>query len=332
MNSPQIGLVAIGRNEGKRLEACLNSVIGQVTNIVYVDSGSTDDSVNMAKSLGVEVVNLDLSIPFTAARSRNAGLERLLAINPQVEFVQFVDGDCAIADDWLTAARQVLETKPTVAVVCGRRRERFPAQSIYNKLCDIEWQTPIGEAKYCGGDALMRIEALQQVAGFNPQLIAGEEPELCVRLRQNNWQILRIDHEMTLHDAQMFAFGQWWKRSLRSGHAYAEGNWLHGQPPEYHWVKETRSIWLWGLLLPAIALILAPFTRGLSLLIVLAGYLLITYKTYNYYHKNRNFPRQDALLYAFFCVLAKFPQMFGQVKFHLGRWQGKQQQLIEYKN
>lgn len=332
MNSPQIGLVAIGRNEGKRLEACLNSVIGQVNNIVYVDSGSTDDSVNMAKSLGVEVVNLDLSIPFTAARSRNAGLERLLQINPQVEFVQFVDGDCAIMAGWLASASQVLVTNLSVAVVCGRRRERFPEQSIYNKLCDIEWQTPIGEAKYCGGDALMRVEALQQVTGFNPQLIAGEEPELCVRLRQHNWQILRIDQEMTLHDAQMFSFGQWWKRSLRSGHAYAEGNWLHGKPPEYHWVKETRSIWLWGLLLPAIALILAPMTKGISLLVVLAGYLLITYKTYKYYYKNRNFPRQDALLYAFFCVLAKFPQMFGQVKFYLGRWQGKQQQLIEYKN
>lgn len=326
---PQVGLVAIGRNEGDRLRRCLQSVVGVVDRVVYVDSGSTDGSVEMAKSLGVEVVELDLSIPFTAARARNEGFARLLQLNPDIEFVQFVDGDCEVVEGWIEKAQTYLAQNPKFAVVCGRRRERFPEQSIYNRLCDIEWDTPVGEAKACGGDAMMRVEALQQVEGYDPTLIAGEEPELCVRLRQQDWKIFRLDEEMTLHDAQMTKFSQWWKRSQRAGHAYAEGSWLHGKPPERHWVKESRSIWLWGAIVPLLALGLAWATKGWSLLLLLA-YPLLTYRIYRYM-RSQNLSSQDAALYAGSCLLGKFAQAQGQLQFHLNRLLGRKQILIEYK-
>lgn len=325
----EIGVVAIGRNEGDRLHQCLKSVIGQVRQVVYVDSGSTDGSAEMARTLGADVVDLDLSIPFTAARARNAGLERLLALCPNLTYVQFVDGDCEVVEGWLETAQQALDANPEWAVVCGRRRERFPEQTIYNKLCDIEWNSPIGEAKACGGDALMRIVAIQKAGGYNPALIAGEEPELCVRLRQQGWKIYRLDAEMTLHDAQMTRFGQWWKRSLRAGHAYAEGAYLHGKPPERHWVKETRSNWLWGLVIPGGAIALAFFTHGLSLLLLL-GYGLMVYKIYRYM-KSTGLPSGDAALYASSCVLGKFPNVLGQLQFYRNRLLGKTSRLIEYK-
>ena len=171
------------------------------------------------------MVELDLSRPFTAARARNAGFARLEEIDADIRFVQFIDGDCELVDGWLAKAGRVLEERPEVAVVCGRRRERFPERSIYNRLADIEWNSPLGEVKYCGGDAMVRVEAFRQVGGFNPDLIAGEEPELCVRLRQNGGVILRIDAEMTLHDMAMTRFGQWWKRRPGcSGFAYRRGS------------------------------------------------------------------------------------------------------------
>lgn len=325
----RVGLVAIGRNEGERLRQCLDSVVGKVERIVYVDSGSTDGSVELARSLGVDVVELDLSIPFTAARARNSGVAHLLQASPQTEFVQFVDGDCEVAPGWLDYALAQLDANPNVAVVCGRRRERFPEQSLYNRLCDIEWDTPIGEAKACGGDSMMRVAAFQQAGGFNSTLIAGEEPELCVRIRQNGWKILRLDAEMTRHDAQMRRFGQWWKRMLRGGHAFAEGAWLHGQTPERHWVKESRSIWIWGLLVPLLALGMAWFTKGLSLLL-LGGYPLMAYRIRRYMQQ-QGLPAKDAWLYGLFCLLAKFPQLQGQLQFHLNRLLGRRNVLVEYK-
>ena len=179
-----LGIVAIGRNEGERLRRCLNSLVGHGLPVVYVDSNSTDGSVELAHSMGAEVVELDLSVPFTAARARNAGFERLLELDQQIRFVQFVDGDCEVVPGWLDQARSVLEDRPDVAVVFGRRRERFPDQSIYNCLADIEWDTPVGETKYCSGDILVRVKAQREVGGYNPALIAGEDPDLAVRIRQ----------------------------------------------------------------------------------------------------------------------------------------------------
>lgn len=319
----------IGRNEGQRLHQCLVSAIRNANLIVYVDSGSTDNSVELASSLGAEVVNLDLTLPFTAARARNAGLERLMKLYPDIELVQFVDGDCEIVAGWLDQAQQALSIHPEVAVVCGRRRERFPDLTIYNQLCDLEWDTPIGEAKACGGDAMMRVTAFQQIGGFNSDLIAGEEPELCVRLRQADWKIWRLDAEMTLHDAQMTHFSQWWQRTVRAGYAYAEGAWLHGRPPECHWRRESRSIWVWGLL-PLVILSLAWLTGGWSLLLLLAYPAMMIRIFIHLRRQNRG--RKQALLYAGFCLLGKFALLRGTLKFWRNQLLGKKSRLIEYKS
>ena len=265
----RLGTIVIGRNEGDRFRRCLNSLLGKANPIVYVDSGSTDGSIEYAREHGVEVLELDTSMPFTAARARNAGFARVKELSPEVELVMFVDGDCEVHPDWLPAAVQFLDEHRDYAVVCGRRRERFPDASVYNYLTDVEWNSPIGDAKACGGDAMMRADAFSAVGAFNVSLIAGEEPELCVRLRKAGWKIRRIDQEMTLHDADLTRFSQWWTRMRRGGHAYAEGAAMHGAPPERHKVKEARRAAIWGLALPIVAIAAGPLTQGLSLALLL---------------------------------------------------------------
>lgn len=326
-----LGIVVIGRNEGERLRQCLLSAIGKGRRVVYVDSDSTDGSVELARSLGVDTIRLDSSVPLTAARARNTGFSYLMKVQPDVEFVQFVDGDCILVAGWLEIAYQTLCQRPEVVVVCGRRREEFPRRSIYNRLCNIEWNTPVGEAKACGGDAMMRAKAFQYVRGFNPALIAGEEPELCLRFRQVGGKILRLDADMTLHDARMTRFRQWWLRSQRAGHAYAEGAWLHSRGAERHWVKESYSIWFWGLLLPGLALSTAWLTHGISLGLLLGAYGFLIYRVEQTMHR-QGLSLREALLYASFCVLGKFPQVQGQIQFHLGRLLGTRRRLIEYKS
>jgi len=221
-SEPTLGVVVIGRNEALRLPACLASIMQHHCPTVFVDSGSSDGSAGLARKLGCIVVELDREGGYTAARARNAGFTRLRSLYPALALVQFVDGDCELASDWLHAAVATLKQNSAIAVVCGRRRERFPHASPYNRLCDREWNTSIGDTHSCGGDALMRADAFAAVGGFKPSLIAGEEPEMCFRLRHAGWTIRRIDVEMTLHDAAMTRFGQWWKRNRRSGHAIAE--------------------------------------------------------------------------------------------------------------
>lgn len=321
-----VGVVAIGRNEGERLRACLASIIPGAAVAVYVDSGSTDGSTAMARAAGAEVVDLDMGKPFTAARARNAGFQSLIAMAPGLAYVQFVDGDCEVSPTWIAQAVGFLESHPPVVAVCGRRRERFADRSVYNLLCDLEWDTPVGPAKACGGDVLMRVEAFKQVGGYREGLIAGEEPELCIRLRARGGSIWRIDAEMTLHDAAMTRFSQWWKRSTRAGFAFAEGARLHGAPPERHWVRESRSAWVWGLLIP-LGTVLGALVWG--------GWALLTLLIYPL-QMLRLFLRsggdlKDRAWRAVFTVLGKFAEAFGQVKFVVRQWSGGAARLIEYK-
>lgn len=325
----RVGVVIIGRNEGERLIRCLRSVSGAGASVIYVDSGSTDGSVAAAKEAGAEVVELDLSAPFTAGRARNAGFERLRAVSGGVDLVQFVDGDCELVPGWLERGARELDGRPETAIVAGRVRERFRDASPYNRLCDIEWNGPAGDVAAVGGIMLARVSALLDVGGFNPSLIAGEEPELCLRLRQRGWRIHRLEAEMTLHDAALARFGQWWKRMVRSGHAYAEGFALHGRPPDRYGAREVRSIGFWGFALPALALAAAWWTRGWSLILLL-GYVALAWRIARGLRSAGVSPA-DARLYAFFCVLGKFPQLAGLLKYRIGRLTGRRSALIEHK-
>ena len=311
-----IGAVVIGRNEGARLVACFASLDGEASEVVYVDSGSTDGSVDAAHAHGATVVSLDMERPFTAARARNAGLA---ALGPDVALLQFIDGDCVLQRGWVKEATAFLAKHPEVAVVCGRRREERPQDSVYNRLIDMEWDTQIGQARACGGDALMRRGAVEEVGGYREDLIAGEEPELCLRLRRAGWKIWRLDVEMTRHDAQITRFAQWWRRSMRAGHAFAEGTHLHGAAPERHWVAETRRAVLWGHILPVVIAILAFWTPW-----ALLGLAI-------YPAQIARLSRRQGWAWGFFTVVGKFAESWGVVRYWTGRIGRRRAKIIEYR-
>lgn len=318
---PDIAAVVIGRNEGARLMACLDSLQGRVARMIYVDSGSTDGSQHAARARGAEVIALDMSRPFTAARARNAGLEHLRGSDQVPGLVQFLDGDCILQPGWLATARNFLQSHADVAVVCGRRRERHPDATIWNRMIDTEWDTPVGEARACGGDALMRMEALQQVGGYDPNLIAGEEPELCLRLRMKGWKIWRIEAEMTLHDAAMTRFSQWWQRARRAGYTYAEGAVMYGHTPERHKVRQLTSVLVRGLVLPLFLLLAAIFLSPWMLLGVLI------YPLQMLWLRGRGYK----WTLAFFLTLVRFPEAQGALTYAWRRLTRGRAQLIEYK-
>lgn len=323
---PPIGIVVIGRNEGDRLAKCLDTTQKQAITVVYVDSGSTDNSVAMARSKGISVVELDMRTPFTAARARNAGFAQLLQLEPNLSYVQFVDGDCELAPSWLCTASIYLLEHPQIAALAGRLREKFPDASVYNRLCDLEWAAPAGLAKHCGGIAMMRVTAFQKVNGFAPQLICGEEPELCSRFRAQGWQIWRLTDDMAHHDAAMTHFSQWWTRTKRAGFGFAQAAFMSRNETERRGWRESRSAWLWGLFIPLSGILLCALWSPVGLLVWAAYPAQISRLALR-----GKYSARINWLRAAFLVLGKFPEVLGQIKFMYQRITGQQSYLIEHK-
>lgn len=328
-SADRIGVVVIGRNEGERLRRCLASVVRTgvpAANVVYVDSNSTDGSVAMARGMGVTVVELDMTTPFTAARARNAGVEKL---PPGLDFVQFVDGDCEVRDGWLETASAYLRDNPQYAIVAGRCRERFPEASIYNRLADLEWDAPVGEASECGGIMMARLSAFRQVGGFNGAVACGEEPEMCSRLRAAGWRVYRLGAEMCWHDSAMTRFRQYWKRMVRGGYGYAEVSQMNRRGGHRIYARQSRSILLWGAALPlAIAALAWPLPLAAGALA--AAYPLQVARIAVKERRRRGLPAKVALAYAGLIMSAKFAQALGQSKYWSNRLRGKRNAVLQY--
>ena len=336
--SREIGVVVIGRNEGDRLRRCLESIRGRAGAVVYVDSGSTDGSPEAAKALGAEVVTLDASLPFTAARGRNEGFFRLMERSSPPGFVQFVDGDCEFADGWLEAARAALEARPDVAVVGGRRREKFPENSLYNRLADLEWDRPSGEVESCGGDAMARAGAIVEVGGYDPSVAAGEEPEMCFRLRKTGWKVLRLDAEMTRHDMAMTRFSQWWKRKVRGGRGALDVFLRCGKGRDVPFARQVKGARVWTLgwaAVSALAIavgwslggpIAAASVAGLAALAPVAQAMRIARGA-----RKRVGSLGDALAFGALTMVGKWAEIAGQGNYYRDRARGRGVRLIEYK-
>lgn len=315
-----IKAVIIGRNEGERLRQCLSSVVNRLDLVVYADSGSTDGSVELAHELGAEVVVLNTSIPFTAARGRNAGFAQLMARVPGTEFVQFIDGDCELIDGWLESGMEFLRGHAQHAVVCGHLRERYPETSIYNQLCNVEWNGSVGDIDSCGGIFMIRASAFAEVGGMDGTIAAGEEPEMCLRLRRKGWLIARINREMAWHDASMTRFGQWWKRALRSGRGSIDVYAKTGGQVFAVQVKRAR-LWTigWSLaLLCALSskVILGETMYMWAVLAVVALYPLQILRIATRMH-GKGLSLGEALVYGGLMMIGKWAEFFGHLSHYL---------------
>lgn len=317
-----IAVVVIGRNEGARLVASLASLQGVVPRVVYVDSGSTDGSLQAARDAGAQVVELDLSIPFTAARARNAGFD---ALDPVPEFVQFIDGDCIVEPDWITSGVDALAQHSDIGIVTGWRAEIYPDASVYNGLVDFEWHRPPGDIEACGGDMMVRTSVFQDVGGFNSHVIAAEDDEFCTRVRQANWRVHRLPAQMTLHDADMHRFGQWWQRAVRTGHGFAQVGALH---PGY-FSRARKRVWFYGAALPFIGVLALVFWPWM--LVAVAALYAVSYVRTVQGLLAAGLAPSKALHQSVFLSLSKFPNLVGLLTYHLRVLRNKDMAIIEYK-
>jgi cellulose synthase/poly-beta-1,6-N-acetylglucosamine synthase-like glycosyltransferase len=323
------GIVIIARNEGERFRRAVASCAGLARCVVFADSGSSDGSAAHARSMGVEVVELER--PWSQPRGRNAGLRRLLELAPEVHYVFFMDGDCELVPAFLQAGRAFLERDPRLGAVCGRRLELRPQDSVYNRLVDMEWNTAVGEGE-CGGDMLVRAEALKPLQGYREGMVSGEDFELCHRLRLAGWRVQRIDADMTRHDVGIRRFGAWWKRHARGGYSFAHAAALNWGPPHWYKVDSLRTIVQWGFALPLAALAFAPLTRGASLAAYLLLNALLWWKVRRWRMREMRDDTRSAGVYAFFVTIGKFAEFQGVAGFLWKYARGRAFTYVEYKD
>lgn len=326
-----IGIVIIGRNEGARLQRCLKSLPAGIPKI-YVDSDSSDGSVDLARAMEVQALAVDPSKPMSAARSRNEGFAALLAAHPGVHYVQFLDGDCTIEPGWLDAAAAALQEDPRRSAVVGHLIELHADATPYNRLCALEWKSPPGDLKdfgAFGGISMIRATVFRDLGGFRPEVIAGEDSEFGVRMGLAGYRVTKIDHVMATHDANITRFRQWWLRAVRAGHAIGQRSHLNGATAQRDCVRERNSTWLWGIGLPLVTVGAAPVSGGWSLLLLPLAYGWMVLRVVRF-RRSRGDSMADAVLYARYLLLAKFANAWGLLKFHFNQ-QTQRFEIIEYK-
>ncbi|MEK7990908.1 MAG: glycosyltransferase [Thiotrichaceae bacterium] len=330
----KLSVVIIGRNEGVRLVRCIRSVQAMSNfnrddiEIIYVDSDSTDDSPTQAKILGAKVLVVHPERP-AAAIGRNAGLQAA-----QAPYILFLDGDTILNPDFVSVALQQFEAHPKTAIVWGHRRELYPEKSLYQRVLDLDWVYPAGLSEFCGGDAVMRRDVLTEVNGYNPKLIAGEEPEMCQRIRAKGYEILHIDQAMTLHDLAITRWSQYWRRAVRAGHAYAEISNLLKNTDTPLWQRDAKRNLIHStvLLLVALSGIMGSLILSSiwALLFSLGFFIAISIRS-GWKCRWKSSSAWSLFLYGIHSHFQQIPITAGQLSYYYLRWRGKQRGLIEYK-
>ncbi|MBC8412619.1 MAG: SLBB domain-containing protein [Nitrospira sp.] len=321
-----IDCVIIGLNTASTLEHCLESVLkssysrGDIF-IYYVDGGSSDQSIEIAKQFPqVTVIQTNLQYP-TPGHGRNKGW--LAGTSP---FVQFLDSDTSIDQDWFE--RAIPEFKEDTGAVQGELKEKHPEASIYNWLGDLEWNALVGECESFGGNVLIRRQILKKTGGYDEVMVGGEDPELSRRVRMQNWKILQIDAPMAKHDLAMTKIKQYIKRGYRTGYSFAAVAMHHDCNKGGFWLYETGRICVRGgvsLLLTAAALSGAGIDIKFIILLLPALMLLFYPLLFSVTKiaREKQLGRQEARIYAAHCSIIVIPQFLGIIRYLAGRLTGR---------
>lgn len=315
----ETGVVVIGKNEGEGLRDSLQSVLPYQPYVIYVDSGSSDNSVTLAKEMGISVLELDGSALYTPARGRNEGAKYLEEKYTQLKYLQFLDGDCQLVSGWIKRAQKVIKEKAGLGIVVGFRQEKDRNHSVFTRLLDVElkriWEPKCGLVETTGGDMLVKLTAFNAVGKFNSEFLGGEEPELCTRMMAAGWSIYKIDTNMSLHDGSDMNVFNRIQRHLRFGWTVSEITKLYRGTRVDLYRMENKRVWLFGIVLPIVSIILSLKSFIFAVLFLLCCYFVKGVGTYREV-KARGVAVKDAKLFSVDNCLGLIVQGIGKLIYY----------------
>jgi glycosyltransferase involved in cell wall biosynthesis len=318
---PGVDCIIIGVNSSTTLGRCIESILQSnypldLIQIYYVDGGSTDNSLPIAKGYPeVDVIELHPQYP-TPGMGRNAGWKKGSA-----PLVQFLDSDTILHPDWLSSAVQAM--KDNVGAVRGNREEIHPEASIFNMIANLEWNAPPGECEAFGGDVMIRRSLLQETQGYDEILVGGEDPELSQRLRLLGFKIIQLDAPMTRHDIAMTKIRQYWKRAFRTGYGYAAVTSRYLKDTKSFWARELFRLTVRGglsLILLSLGLI-GSLWHHWWLGLWLPGFFLLFWPRLcrvSYFAADKKISGDSAKIYAWHCSLVVIPEFLGAARYVVG--------------
>ena len=153
---------------------------------------------------------------------------------------------------------------------------------------------------------------------FDEGLKAGEEPDLCYRVRQSGGKIVCVDAPMVTHDLGMRSFSQYWQRGVFSGKGYAKVALRYWRNSEKLWLRElvvnfSEPLW-WGIVL-AMGWYFGGIQSGVALLLV---WWSMRAAQIAYAMRARHLGVARSLLYGVHCQLVRLPVAIGQIRALLG--------------
>lgn len=219
---PSISVVIIGLNASVHIQSCIESVFAcnypqEQIEIIYVDGGSSDQSVALAKVYDqVKVIELNSDRP-SPGKGRNVGLSYA-----SHNYVQFLDSDTQLDSNWLAQAVGILKNSE-IASVSGNLDEVFPEKNFYHRVANLEWcnKTYEGYSQTFGGIVLVKKNLVEELGGYDENTHVGEDPDLSFRMHLKGYRHYELAIPMVEHDINMTSFKRYMKRCIRSGYGYA---------------------------------------------------------------------------------------------------------------
>lgn len=181
-------------NEEATIIKCLDAVVaemGEYDEVIVLDNGSTDNSINLVKSY-YKVQLLEMP-RITIAGLRNAG-----ARYAQGDVLAFIDADCVICSGW---RNHVVNTFEIYDIAASGSKYALPENSCWiEKAWFSQKRTAAGVISYINsGNLAVKKTAFNMIGGFNEKLITGEDAELGWRLKVNGFVVFENPDVKAIH-------------------------------------------------------------------------------------------------------------------------------------